>query len=118
VEKALVAQRVANRLFATENAVDSAILSATQLMSGLMEARQELGLNAVLGTAAVTKCALAITALTDARKAVVDTHNQLNEVKLRLGVRTRMDGGTGPKGYADTELDIDDSTVVPHRRAS
>lgn len=117
MEKALVAQRVANQLFAAENAVDTAILSATKLMGGLMEARQELGLNAVLGTAAVMKCSAAISALTDARKAVADTHNQLNEVKLRLGVRTRMDGGTGPKGYADTELDIDDSTVVPHRRA-
>lgn len=118
MEKALVAQRVANTLFATENAVDAAILSATHLMGGLMEARQELGINAVLGTAAVMKCAQAISALTDARKAVADTHNQLSEVKLRLGIRTRLDVSPGPKGYVDTQLDIEDSTVVPHRRAS
>jgi hypothetical protein len=117
MEKALIAQRVANKLFATENAVDSAILSATQLMGGLMEARQEMGLNAVLGTVAVTKCAAAIGALTDARKAVAETHNQLNDVKLRLGIRTQMGGGTGPKGFADTDVDTD-TTVVAHRRAS
>jgi hypothetical protein len=116
MEKALIAQRVANKLFATENAVDSAILSATQLMGGLMEARQEMGLNAVLGTEAVARCAQAIGALTEARRAVVDTHNQLNDVKLRLGIRTRMDGGTGPKGFADADLD-GDTTVVAHRRA-
>jgi hypothetical protein len=114
VEKALVAQRVATRLFATENAVDAAILEATQLMGAFMEARREIGFAATLGGEAVNKVAIAMTALAEARKACVETHHELAEVKLRLGVRTRM-LGTGPKGYAG---DVQDDNVVEHRRAS
>lgn len=114
MEKALVAQRVATRLFATENAVDAAILEATQLMGSFIEARREIGFAATLGGEAVNKVAIALSALTDARQACVEAHNELNEVKLRLGVRTRM-LGTGPKGYAG---DVADDNVVQHRMAS
>jgi hypothetical protein len=99
MEKALIAQRVANRLFSTENSVDSAILEASQLMAALIEARQEMGVAATLGTDVVSKIAVAMTALSAAREACVDAHNQLAEVKLRIGVRTKM-AGTGPKGFA------------------
>ena len=99
MEKALVAQRVANQLFSTENSVDAAILEASQLMAALIEARQEMGVAATLGTAAVSKIAVAMSALTAAREACVEAHNELAEVKLRIGVRTKM-VGTGPKGFA------------------
>jgi hypothetical protein len=105
VEKAIVAQRVANRLFATENAVDAAILEASQLMGSFMEARREIGFAATLGGDAINKVALAMSALAEARRACVDAHNELSEVKLRLNVRTRMDG-TGPKGYAGETADV------------
>jgi hypothetical protein len=99
MEKALVAQRVANRLFATENAVDAAILEASQLMGSFMEARREIGFAATLGGDAVNKVALALSALAEARQACVEAHAELAETKLRLNIRTRMDG-TGPKGFA------------------
>lgn len=99
MEKAIVAQRVANRLFATENAVDAAILEASQLMGSFMEARREIGFAATLGDDAVGKVAAALSALTEARKACVEAHAELAETKLRLNIRTRMDG-TGPKGFA------------------
>ena len=108
MDKAIIAKRVANKLFATEKAVDTAILEASQLLSGLIEARQEMGLNAVLGSDAMSKLALALTALNDARQSVVETHNGLAEVQLRLGIRTRLDGGIGPKsfnGRADHDVD-------------
>ena len=113
MDKALIAQRVATKLFATENAVDAAILEASQLLAGLIEARLEIGFSAVLGTEAVTKVTLALSALSDSRRSMVEAHNELNDAKLRLGVRTRMDG-TGPKGYLEETGD----NVVEHRRAS
>ncbi len=114
MEKALVAQGVATRLFATENAVDAAILEATQLMGSLIEARREIGFAATLGGDALAKVAATLAALTEARNACVEAHGELAEVKLRLGVRTRMIG-TGPKGFAG---DFQDDNVVEHRRAS
>ena len=112
VEKVLVAQRVANKLFTTENAVDAAILEASQLLSGLIEARQEIGFSAVLGTEVTSKITQALSALTDARHAVVEAHGELADVKLRLGIRTKMDG-SGPKVFPAS-----DDNVVEHRRAS
>ena len=112
MEKALIAQRVATKLFATENAVDAAILEASQLLAGLIEARNEIGFSAVLGTEAVSKVSLALSALSESRRAMVDAHNELNDAKLRLGIRTRMDG-TGPKGYLEPG-----DNIVEHRRAS
>jgi hypothetical protein len=114
MEKALVAQRVATRLFATENAVDVAILEASQLMSAFIEARREIGFAATLGGEAVNKVAIAMSALSAARQACVEAHHELAETKLRLGVRTKM-AGTGPKGYAG---DFQDDNVVEHRLAS
>jgi hypothetical protein len=111
VDKALIAQRVATKLFAAENAVDAAILEASQLLSGLIEARKEMGLSAVLGTEAVSKVSLALSTLSDSRQAMVDAHNVLNDAKLRLGIRTRMDG-VGPKGSLDDDLG---DNVVEHR---
>lgn len=112
MEKAIIAQRVATKLFATENAVDTAILEASQLLAGLIEARQEIGFSAVLGTEAVSKVSLALSALSESRRAMVEAHNELNDAKLRLGIRTRMDG-TGPKGYLEPG-----DNIVEHRRAS
>jgi hypothetical protein len=111
VDKALIAQRVATKLFAAENAVDTAILEASQLLSGLIEARKEMGLSAVLGTEAVSKVSLALSTLSESRQAMVDAHNVLNDAKLRLGIRTRMDG-IGPKGTAEDDLG---DNVVEHR---
>lgn len=113
VDKALIAQRVANKLFSTENAVDAAILEATQLLGGMIEARQEIGFSAVLGSEAAAKIGAALNALTEARAAVVSAHSELAEAKLRLGVRTKM-VGTGPKSFGESTVG---DNVVEHRRA-
>ncbi len=114
MEKAVVAQRVATRLFSTENAVDAAIFEASQLMGSFIEARRDIGFAATLGAGAVNKVAIAMSALAEARQACVEAHDELAETKLRLGVRTRM-LGTGPKGYAGAD---GEDSVVEHRLAS
>jgi hypothetical protein len=112
MDKANIAQGVAYKLFATENAVDAAILEASKLMGALIEARQDIGMSAVTGTETVSRLAAALTALTEARAAVVDTHNELAEVKLRVGIRTKLIGVVD-KTQADTSV-----PMVGHRRAS
>lgn len=92
VEKVFVAQRVATKLFATENAVDAAMVEAAELMADLLRARKDLGLSAVVGDRASAKLVEALSALGEARSAMVEMHNELNDVKLRIGVRTKMIG--------------------------
>jgi hypothetical protein len=115
VDKTVIAQRVATKLFATENAVDTAILEASQLLASLVEARSEVGVSAVLGQDCFTKVSAALSALTESRQAMVDAHHAMNETKLRLGIRTRM-AGTGPKSFMEPGEHGDN--VVEHRRAS
>jgi lysyl-tRNA synthetase class II len=114
VDKAIICQRVATKLFAAENAIDAAIQRASEVLTDFIEARGEIGFSAVLGTEAVSKISQSVTALSEGRRAMVEAHHELNDVKLRLGVRTKM-FGTGPKGYAG---DIPEETVVERRRAS
>jgi hypothetical protein len=92
LQKVFVAQRVANKLFATENAVDAALAEATELMADMLRARRDLGLSATLGDSAVTQLSAAIAALSEARSATVAAHRELEDTKLRMGIRTKMAG--------------------------
>ena len=92
MEKVFVAQRVATKLHATEAAVDAAMVEVTEMMAELVQARADLGLSATVGNGATAKFAEAVQALAMARTAVVDAHAQLDETRLRIGLRTRMGG--------------------------
>ncbi len=94
MEKALVCQRVANRLFDTERSIDAAMAETAATMTSLVEARVQLGLSSVVADDATNKLAQAIATLSQARSAVVAAHNELNDVKLRIGVRTKLIGVT------------------------
>ena len=92
MEKVFVAQRIATKLFATENAVDAAMVEAAELMADMLKARKDIGLSAVVGDRASAKLVEALAALGEARSAMVEMHTELNDVKLRIGVRTKMIG--------------------------
>ena len=96
MDKVFVAQGVANKLFATEVAIDTALSEASQLVAEMVQARQQLGASALLGNEAISKVSEAIATLSAARTAVVVAHNELAESKLRMGIRTKM-GGFGDK---------------------
>jgi hypothetical protein len=98
MDKALVAQGVANRLFATEKAVDAAMAEAAQLMTSLSTARTELRLSAVVGDEATMKVAQAIATMAEARRAIVAAHSDLADLKLRVGIRTKLIGVTDKPG--------------------
>ncbi len=101
MEKAFVAQRVAKKLFVTEAAVDSALVEASELMSEMLKARQEVNTSLVFADDVQIKMVEAIKALSEARTAMVGVHNELNEAKLRLGIRTKMDIMLKPPTMAD-----------------
>ena len=91
MEKVLVARRVATKLRATETAVDAALAEATELMGDIIRGRQELKVSATATDPSMAKIAAAIAALTEARTAMVAAHGELDELRLRVGIRTRMD---------------------------
>jgi hypothetical protein len=106
MDKALIAQTVANKLFATEDAVDAAIIEASKLLSGIVEARHEMRVSAVVADEVIAKVTDALSALSDAQKAVVGAHNELAEVKLRLGIRAKMLGVLDKSEAASTQEQI------------
>jgi hypothetical protein len=90
MEKAFVVKRVAEKLWATENAIDEAIGQTSILMADVVTARKEVKAGAGLTEPATTKIIQAMSALSEARAAMLEAHEALEEVKLRLGVRTKM----------------------------
>jgi hypothetical protein len=106
MDKALVAQGVANRLFATEKAVDTAMAEAANLMMSLANARTELRLSAVVGDETTMKVAQAIATLAEARRAIVSAHGDLADMKLRVGIRTKLIGVTDKPTENVQETDI------------
>lgn len=103
MEKVFVAQRVAKKLFATETAVDGALLEAAELMSEMLKARQDVNTSLVFADDVQVKMMEAMKALSEARSAMVGVHNELNEAKLRLGIRTKMDAMDKPAEGAARE---------------
>ncbi len=93
-DKSLVAQGVANQLYATEKAIDAAIAEASQLMSVMMSAQAEVRVSPVYTDEAVARAAECMAALAASRRQVVSTHNELEQLKQKLGMRVRMFGKT------------------------
>lgn len=100
MEKVFVVKRVASKLHGSEAAIDAAMVQAAELMADLVQARKDLGLAATVGADVTTKVMAAMAALTEARTAMVSAHGDLDEVRLRLGVRTKMIGWDKMEGSA------------------
>jgi len=92
MEKIFVVKRVAEKLWATEDAIDGALNRAAALMGDMTAVRLEQKVAAQFGDEAMTKVAVAVKALADARHAMVEAHEALAQDKLRFGVRTKMEG--------------------------
>lgn len=93
MDKAFIAQRVANKVWSAENAVDAAMAEAASLMAEITAARSELKVAASTDAKAMADLVTAIAALGQARTALVTMHDELAEVKLRCGIRTKLTGG-------------------------
>jgi len=94
-ERRMVAEQVAGALFEAEAAIDAA-LSKTAHLTGVMPAlRRQAGASALIGQDAVERASEAIMALTEARRAIVETHKELSVVQGQIGLGAVMVGDTG-----------------------
>lgn len=87
MKRRILANEVADKLFETEAAIDSALGSLAGLAGLLPRARMESNLSAVVGQGAFESIARSLTALTEARREIVDTHHRLAEVQTAVGLR-------------------------------
>lgn len=87
-----VAQKVADRLFAVESAIDVALTRAAELTAAMPQARTEARLPAMVGQDALDRAAEAFTALVEARRRIVETHASLDQARLQIGLR-EVDSG-------------------------
>lgn len=92
MEKTEVAKKVADKLFATEHAVDEAMVRASQLLETMVEARRELRLSAVVGEVATSRAAESIAALSEARRAVMAAHGALQNLQRKMEIEDAVVG--------------------------
>jgi hypothetical protein len=98
-----VAQKVADRLFALEDAIDIALTRAAELNASMPEARGEARLPAMIGQQALDKAAKTFSSLVQARRRVVETHRSLDEARMQIGLREVDAGDILPKPNPLTE---------------
>ncbi len=94
-ERRLAAEQVAGALFEAEAAIDAA-LSKTAHLTGVMPSlRKSAGASALIGQDALERATQAITALAEARRAIVETHKELSVVQGQIGLGAITMGGDG-----------------------
>ena len=91
------AQKVADRLFALENAIDLALTRAAELNAAMPQARTDARLPAMIGQSALDRAAEAFTSLVEARRRIVATHASLDEARLQIGLKEVATGDSMPK---------------------
>ena len=104
-QRRLIADQVAAALFEAEAAIDAA-LAKTALLAGVMPSmRREAGLSALMGQDAVERASETIMALTQARRAIVETHKELSVTQKQMGLGAVAYGGMDekPPGVASPE---------------
>jgi hypothetical protein len=82
-----VAQKVADHLFAVEAAIDIALTRAAELNAAMPMARSEARLSAIVGQDSFDRAAEAFTALVEARRRIVETHQSLDQTRASMGLR-------------------------------
>ena len=96
-ERREAAMKVAESLFAAEEAIDTALARTAELNSKMATARNEAGLSALVAQDAFEVSAAAFAALARARADIVETHKRLSEAKIQVGLRTVAIGDGIPK---------------------
>jgi microcompartment protein CcmL/EutN len=89
------ATKVANCLFAAEDAIDAAFARVAELNSALVIARSEAQLSAIVAQDAFEQAASTLSALAKARGEIVETHKRLSDTQTQIGLRTLSWGDQG-----------------------
>ena len=85
-ERQEIAADVAEKLFEAELAIDQALSTTAELVSLLPNARLRARLAASVGQPALEGAAGAVTALSEARRSIVVTHEELAAAHRRIGL--------------------------------
>ena len=93
----IIAQKVADHLFALEEAIDVALTRAAELNASMPEARGNARLPAMVGQDALDRSAKAFSVLVKARRCVVETHKSLDEARVQIGLQEVNVGDLIPK---------------------
>lgn len=93
LKRRAVAQDVADRLFAAEQAIDVAIAKTAELTGYMPTARVEAGLACEVGQEALEYAAESFSTLVRARAQIIASHRELNAAKDNIGLRTVSFGG-------------------------
>jgi hypothetical protein len=92
-QRLTAARAVAIQLYQTEAAIDAALASTAELNALLPKARMDANISAALGHDALQCTGLSLTALIEARRAMVEAHRLLDEARKDIGLRERNFGG-------------------------
>jgi hypothetical protein len=91
------AQKVAERLWAVEEAIDVALTRAAELNAVMPAARTDARLPAMIGQDALDRATEALALLVQARRRMVETHQSLDEARAQIGLREFAAGDSFPK---------------------
>ena len=101
MDRSEAVSKVASELYATEKAVDEAILYATGLVQAMIAGRSALSLSALAGAESQAKIMETLATLSAAREAIVTTHAEMQKDHRRMGWGTYAVGPTGKPADAD-----------------
>lgn len=104
-ERRDAARKVAENLFALEEALDVALSQAGNLSATLPAARAAARVSAVVGQEAMDSAAEALMLLVKARAKVVEAHHHLQDTRCQLGLREVSVGDLLPKPPAAIATD-------------
>jgi hypothetical protein len=98
------AMKVAESLFAAEEAIDAALARAADLNSTLATARIDAHLSAIVGHEAFEVAAAAFASIVRARGDIVETHKRLSETQVQIGLGAIGFGDNGKPSVAGRRL--------------
>jgi hypothetical protein len=100
MKRRIVAERLANHLFNTEEAVDTTLALMGDLIAAMPRARLEAGLAAGVGQQAVDRVLEAASGMATARRSLIAAHEALAQAKDQIGLRrvTLVGGGDKSAG--------------------
>lgn len=102
-QRRLMADQVAVSLFEAEAAIDAALSKAAALAGVMPGMRAGAGLSALIGQGAVEWTSKSILALTEARRAIVETHKELSIAQQQVGLGAVAFGDGMEKSVEGTE---------------
>jgi hypothetical protein len=91
------ARVVADKLFAAEDAIDAALVAVGELNDAMLHARARLALPATVGQGALERTTEALLTLVQARRQIIEAHNQLDTVRSDIGGVELRAGDGAPK---------------------